>query len=399
MELWSAAQQGWGHTNSRAAMVLVASLVLAGLIDLLFVRVLASLSRRTANRLDDALVLVLSRPLAVTVALGGAWYAASSLLPVDPLLSALRGMLASGAVFLWVRAGFLAVRALLAHWGTGHPGGTPVHPRTLPLLDVLGKTVLIAGGLYFLLLAWGIDVTAWLASAGMLSLAFGFAAKDSLANLFAGIFILADAPYKIGDMLYLDDGTRGKVTEVGLRSTRMITRDDIEINIPNSLMASARIVNESGGPLTRERVRCPVPVAYGCDVDHVRAALIDAARHVEGVVIDDPEVEPRMRFRAFGEAGFSLEVLVWIRDPADRGIMVDRLIVALYQRMQVEGIEVGVPVRLIRNLQGPGVDPPTRVTPVSPTLGPRPARAAGPSVGEGAPDDPERSVPEGDPVR
>ena len=62
-------------------------------------------------------------------------------------------------------------------------------------------------------------MTAWLASAGIVGIAVGFAAKDTLANLFSGVFILADAPYKIGDFVVLDGGERGEITKSGLRST------------------------------------------------------------------------------------------------------------------------------------------------------------------------------------
>ncbi|OQW99996.1 MAG: hypothetical protein BWK74_00755 [Desulfobacteraceae bacterium A6] len=91
------------------------------------------------------------------------------------------------------------------------------------------------------------DLTAWVASAGIIGLALSFAAKDTLANLFSGVFILADAPYKIGDFIVLDSGERGEVTNIGIRSTRLLTRSDIEITVPNSIMGNTRIINEAGG--------------------------------------------------------------------------------------------------------------------------------------------------------
>ena len=65
--------------------------------------------------------------------------------------------------------------------------------------------------------------------AGIAGIAIGFAAKDTLSNLFSGVFIIADAPYKVGDYIELDKGGRGKVVNIGLRSTRILTRDDIEV--------------------------------------------------------------------------------------------------------------------------------------------------------------------------
>ena len=78
---------------------------------------------------------------------------------------------------------------------------------------------------------------------------------------------MADAPFKEGDYIILDTGERGYVKKMGLRSTRFMTRDDIEITIPNSVIAASKIVNESGGPGEIERVRITLTVAYDSDLD------------------------------------------------------------------------------------------------------------------------------------
>ena len=76
----------------------------------------------------------------------------------------------------------------------------------MPLFDNLGKIIIFIGAIYFIFISWGINVTGWLASAGILGIVLGLAAKDTLANLFAGIFIMADSPYKEGDYINLDTG-------------------------------------------------------------------------------------------------------------------------------------------------------------------------------------------------
>ena len=123
-----------------------------------------------------------------------------------------------------------------------------VDERTLPMFGNLSNVLLVGAGAYFLFLVWGLDVTAWLASAGIIGIAVGFGAKDTVANFFAGVFILADAPYKIGDFIVLDSGERGQVTHIGIRSTRLLTRDDIEVTVPNAVMGNTKIVNATGGP-------------------------------------------------------------------------------------------------------------------------------------------------------
>ena len=185
-------------------------------------------------------------------------------------------------------------------------------------------------------------MTAWLASAGILGIAIGFAAKDTLANLFSGIFILADAPYKIGDFILLDSGERGQVTEIGIRSTRILTRDDIEIIIPNAAIANAKIVNESGGPYSKARVRVNVGVAYGSDIDRVRAVLEDIGRKSE-FLVDDPA--PRVRFRELGESSLNFQLLGWVAEPVQRGVALDELYTAVYKRFAEENITIPFPQR------------------------------------------------------
>ncbi len=173
-------------------------------------------------------------------------------------------------------------------------------------------------------------------------MAIGFAAKDTLANLFGGIFILADAPYKVGDFVVLGSGERGEVTQIGLRSTRLLTRDDVEVTVPNAVIANAKIVNESGGPWVKERVRVKVGVAYGSDIDQVREVLMAVAAenpHVE----QDPE--PRVRFRAFGDSGLDFELLAWVREPVLRGRVLDALNTEVYKRFAAAGIEIPYPKR------------------------------------------------------
>ena len=206
----------------------------------------------------------------------------------------------------------------------------------------MGRIVLAGLAAYFVFVIWAIDLTAWLASAGIIGIAIGFAAKDTLGNLFSGIFILIDTPYKVGDYIVLDAGERGQVTQIGIRSTRMLTRDDVEVIIPNSIIGGAKIVNESGGPWPKFRVRVKVGVAYGSDIDLVRSVLEEVAENAEKVC-DEPE--PRVRFREFGDSSLDFELLCWVEEPAMRGLVLDALNTEIYKRFAAEGITIPFPQR------------------------------------------------------
>ncbi|MCH8272636.1 MAG: mechanosensitive ion channel family protein, partial [Candidatus Marinimicrobia bacterium] len=186
------------------------------------------------------------------------------------------------------------------------------------------------------------------ASAGIVGIAVGFAAKDSLANLFAGFFIMVEAPYKVGDFINLDSGERGRVTDIGLRSTRLMTRDDVEITIPNSVIAGSKIINESGGPSEKERIRISIGIAYGSDIDLVRETLVDIAKR-NHYVQDEPE--PRVRFREFGESQLSFQLLFWIAEPVLRGRVIDQLNSEIYRMFKEKKIEIPFPQRTIHMRQ------------------------------------------------
>jgi MscS family membrane protein len=127
------------------------------------------------------------------------------------------------------------------------------------------------------------------------------------------------------------------VTEIGVRSTRILTRDDFEVIIPNAVIAGAKIINEAGGPHEMRRVRATVDVAYGSDIDRVRAVLERCARECEYVV---EEPAPRVRFREFGPSGMRFQVLAWVAQPVLRGRAEDALNTAIYKAFGAEGIEI-----------------------------------------------------------
>ena len=183
------------------------------------------------------------------------------------------------AILIWAKALF-KVFMILFNWYSSK-SNNDVKVKLLPLFDNIGKIIIFLATVYFVMISWGVNPVGWLASAGVLGVVLGLAAKDTLANLFSGIFIMMDSPYKEGDYINLDTGERGYVKSVGIRSTRIMTRDDIEITIPNSVIANAKIVNESGGPYENERVRLSVGVAYGSDIDLVSKILVDIAEDSE----------------------------------------------------------------------------------------------------------------------
>ena len=318
-----------------ALVVALVFFVLAVVVRVVVFRSLKRLAGLSATLIDDRLLQNLGKPVFTTILFIGLTFATNAaMLPIGT--SVIVNLLLSVIVASWMRAILRISDSLLDTLGN-HEHFTLIEARTMPLFDLTTKLLTILIGSYVLLLIWGINPVGWLASAGIVGIAVGFAAKDTLANLFSGFFIVADAPYKIGDYINLDSGERGKVSAIGMRSTRLLTRDDVEITIPNGVIANAKIINESGGPHLKIRTAVSVGVAYGSDVDGVMRIL-------EGIGLDHPQTcaqpAPRARMRGFGASSLDFDLLIWIDHPEQRGMIKHELLMEIYKAFGREGIEI-----------------------------------------------------------
>ncbi|MDH5354459.1 MAG: mechanosensitive ion channel family protein [Gammaproteobacteria bacterium] len=330
---------GYFGENSwiQALVVIIASFIIAWIFNGFIINTLKKLAARTSFDIDNHLIDLLQRPIHTSVILLGLALATRLMGIGDPFDFIIFSVLQSIAYLVWTLLLLTVTRAVLRHFAQDDKHLPVLHPQTLPLFLNIANIAIMVFAIYIIFTAWDIDMTAWLASAGIVGIAVGFAAKDTLANLFSGVFILADAPYKIGDFVVLDSGERGEVTHIGIRSTRILTRDDVEVTIPNSVMGNTKVINESGGPAEKYRIRIAVGVAYGSDIDQVREILMNIALNNEAVC-DDPE--PRVRFRQFGASSLDFELLGWIDQPVLRGRVIDALNCEIYKAFIKEKIEI-----------------------------------------------------------
>lgn len=325
------------HYYLKAVLVVAIAFAIARFISFLLSRVLAKLVRPGNPRLHEAITQQLRAPLYWSVIGMGVLLALELLGMAPPLSKALQSIVLSLLVVTWSTFAVRATRSTLLTMANRAAQGQVIRPHTLPLFNNIALIIALALAVYLFFSIWKIDMTAWLASAGIVGIAVGFAAKDTLANLFAGAFIIADAPYKIGDYIVLDNQQRGKVTNIGLRSTRILTREDVEVTVPNAIIGNSSVINESGGPHVKYRVRVPIGVAYGSDIDIVRSVLMNVA-NANDQVCRDPE--HRVRFRRFGASALEFELLCWIEEPEIRGRVVDAINCEIYKQFIDNHIEI-----------------------------------------------------------
>ncbi|MBU8848371.1 MAG: mechanosensitive ion channel [Desulfobacterales bacterium] len=326
----------------QALLIILLFLGLAKIIDVIITRVIQRWIEKTRLKIDDQILEIFHKPVFLSIILFGLALATERLEFKEIINFITLGGLKTVAIFFWAAAAARFFKLLLNLLSHDESRFKLIQDRTLPLFSNLLILLVTGLSIYIIFLVWNIDLTAWVASAGIIGLAISFAAKDTLANLFSGVFIMADAPYKIGDFIVLDSGERGAVTNIGIRSTRLLTRDDVEVTVPNSIMGNTKIINEAGGRHEKFRIRVKVGVAYGSDIDKVHKILLDVTTNFPDVC---KSPEPRVRFRVFGESSLDHELLCWVNKPVLRGKILHLLNTAVYKRFGQEGIEIPFPQR------------------------------------------------------
>jgi small-conductance mechanosensitive channel len=208
-------------------------------------------------------------------------------------------------------------------------------------LSKLSSYTLVALGLFVGVQAAGVDLTTLTVLFGALGVGIGFGLQGLVANFVSGLIILIERPIQIGDRILIGDLT-GRVTAINFRSTEILTNDDIAVVVPNSEITSQRVINWSRGG-NKIRIRGPVGVAYGSDLDKVRQALLAAAERTDAALKDPP---PVVRLTGFGDSSVDLELLGWTSELLHRrGAFVSRVNFAIHQALQKYGIEIPFPQR------------------------------------------------------
>jgi potassium efflux system protein len=178
----------------------------------------------------------------------------------------------------------------------------------------------------------------WLAAA--LSVGIGFGLQEIVANFISGLIILFERPIRVGDVVTVGD-TDGIVTRIQIRATTIRTWDRQELLVPNKEFITGRLLNWSlSDQITR--IRIPVGVAYGSDVQLAMAQMLEAAQHHRLVLRDPP---PHTIFTAFGDSTLNLELRAFVGNQDDRLPVISQLHEAIYARFNQQGIVIAFPQR------------------------------------------------------
>jgi MscS family membrane protein len=324
---------------NNGVIIIFLTIIFAYFVRYIFQNLLKNLMKKTKSRLDDKIVSILVEPVFWTVFLLGLYFFLQTLKWSIDIKNFSTNLLLSIGAAIWGMASINILRFLIREYDSKHEDGrlSDAIPfiENLIVIGVIGIVILLA------LDAWGINITPLLASAGVAGLGVAFAAKDSVSNLFGGISVFLDKPYKVGDYVIIRDQYRGEVTEIGMRSTKIRTRDNVLITIPNSVMVTDAVINETGFD-PKLRIRIPIGIAYGSDLENVEYLLLGLLKKHESV-LNNPE--PRVRYRNFGNSSVELEALAVIDKPAHKGKVIHELIKEIHRVFKEENITIPFPQR------------------------------------------------------
>lgn len=216
--------------------------------------------------------------------------------------------------------------------------GLDVHAKR-PLQKLTRIVIVFAAiAVAFGLAGYGNFLGALATVAAAATLAIGFAMQDVIANFVAGVFIIQDEPFTVGDWIEWN-GNEGVVREVQLRVTKLDTFDNELVTVPNSDLANAAVVNNVAND--RRRVSVDFGAGYDDDVERAREAIVDEGARVDAV-LDDPE--PSAPVTQLGDSAVVLSGRVWIRpDESSYGAVRSEFVEAVKERFDADGLDMPYP--------------------------------------------------------
>ncbi len=295
---------------------------------------LLRLAKKTASEYDevylrsirpqiDILVLVISLDIATTRLL-------SILNPVKQSLT----QLYTALIVLIIAIISWKLIDLLVLWyqDLAKKSGKSDHKEAaLQLAQRAGRILVIIVSTLLILSNFGINVSALLATLGIGGLALSLAAQETLSNMISGIMILMDQPFRIGDRIEIQGlNTWGDVVDIGLRSTRIRTRDNRMVIVPNSTISKSQVINYTF-PDPRYRVQIDIEVNNGSDPQIVREVITQAIRGLEGVLADRPV---DVLFMGFNQSKMNFRVRWWIESYSDSRQDFDQVNEVIYQALK-----------------------------------------------------------------
>ena len=371
------AQSEWGGALT-AAIVFAVFLLASGVANIVFRVFLSRIASRIPGTLDEELLNATRGPVVLFIALSGLFVA----LLILTSLHSPRYQLIAGYQDYVLRAWLVVIIAEVAYliyhlmdaaltWyiqKVAVTTETELDDRLLPPLKRVMPLVVYSLGFLMALSVLNIPISPILAGLGIGGLAVALAVQPTLANFFAGTYVVTEGELNVGDYIELQGGPSGYVVEVGWRSTKIRSMLNNLVIIPNSQMANSIVTNYySPEPALNVLVYCGV--SYDSDLNVVESVVREAAQELVTESEHAVDGEPWFGFEEFGDSNISFWVFVQATDRLGSFYLTSELVKVIHSRLTAAGIEINYPVRKLvfpsENGTGPEVPP---IPPVPPRV-------------------------------
>jgi small-conductance mechanosensitive channel len=226
-----------------------------------------------------------------------------------------------------------------------HTSKTENMPKTSLLTNII-NIFIYALGILVLLQSYDISITPILTALGVGGMAVALALQDTLANIFAGIYLILSKQIRIGDYVKLDSGQEGSVTDITWRFTSIQSIRNNVIVVPNKNISTAVITNYNM-PHPEITIVIPVGVSYDSDLEQVERVTLEVANETMLKLGEDISFEPTVRFHTFGESSIDFNVSMRSSQFTNQFLLKHEFIKALTKRYREEGINIPYPIRTI----------------------------------------------------
>ena len=339
-----------------SGVILTAAIAIAVLFSIVVFLRLLRLSIMSGANFDVKTVASVRLPLAAFIVLSGLYLALVALTPPP----AVQIMVNKASAVIAVAIGAVLVNdvasALLlwmqAHLHRAHPDPHHASNWLFPMIRRGVLVFIISAAAMVSLDIFGINITPLVAGLGIAGLAVALALQPTLGNLFAGTYVVSEGIISVGDYIEMSDGTAGFVMDVSWRSTRLRTRTNNLVIVPNSHFAETVITNYNR-PEDPVNMIIPCGVAYESDLLRVEAVSLEVANGVRREFPEaEPEFEPRFFYQAFGDSNIDFVVVIQARNRLAGFAVRSELIKQLHSRFTAEGITINYPVRTLNFPEG-----------------------------------------------
>jgi len=304
-------------------------------------KILPFFTSKTKTTLDDEIVKNTSMPFTIFALLAGLRFALTEIPVKENLSPAINNtivslMIITGAVFVYYIVDALVT---IGYTDFGRKVRGKVNESLIQFFHSILKILFIFIAFIVILSSWGVEIGPLLAGLGVAGIAVAFALQSTLSNVFGGISMILDRSINVRDLVDLEDGTRGHILKINLRSTKIKTLDDELVIVPNGKLSESNIKNLAlPSPITR--VVVPFGVAYGSDVEKVKKLILKELKDVVGLV-EGKEI--KVRFLEMADSSLNFKAYFYV-DTFDNILdAIDDANSRIYDALNKAGISIPFP--------------------------------------------------------